>query len=119
MEDITPPVWLPGAAWRWRVRHQEILDAAAAARAARISAEAAFAASDAVAAAEASIAEPELPLFAFNVTPAYLRERQLQGRRHSAQQRRQRDRYWQQVHTVEGSHLQGRVWMADPDAQRK
>ena len=114
MADITPPVWLPGAAWRWRVRYREILNAAAAAAlAAHIAAEASFAASDAVAAAEASIAQPELPLFAANVTPAFLRERQLQGRRHNVLQRRQRDRYWQQVHPVEGSHLQNRTWVAD------
>ena len=117
MVDSTP------SSGAWRMRHQEILNAdwaaAAAALAAHIAAEASFAASDAVAAAEASIAEPELPLFAANVTPAFLRERQLQGRRYNAQQRRQRDLYWQQVHTVEGSHLQDRTWVADPDAQRK
>lgn len=96
------------------MRHQEILNAAAAAaRAAHIAADASWAASDAVAAAEASIAHPELPLFAANVTPAFLRERQLQGRRHNVQQRRRRDLYWQQIHPVEGSHLQNRTWVAD------
>ena len=100
------------------MRHQEILNAAAAAaRAADIAADASWAASDAVAAAEASIAQPELPLFAANVTPAFLRARQLEGQRYNAQQRRQRDLYWQRVHPVEGSHLQNRTWVADLRAE--